>query len=268
MNLDQLFQRLWHDYTSQNPSALSIHALFTDRGEEVVNDHIAFRTFDDERMCIDVLAKPFLERGYEPCGQYRFEKKKLNAKHFELPGQENAPRVFISELQIGDFSAALQQTILEAIGRAEPGTWERPDLIFAGNVFGTPSYRTYEDLRLESEYAAWLYVHGFRANHFTVSVNNLKSLNGLEEVNDFLKANGFLMNSSGGEIKGSREQLLKQSSTMAEKVAIDFSEGPSEVPACYYEFAERFRDPAGKLFSGFIAGSADRIFESTDYYKK
>ena len=122
-------------------------------------------------------------------------------------------------------------------------------------------------LRAESEYAAWLYVHGIRANHFTVSVNSLKGFRGIEEVNNFLKDNGFLMNNSGGEIKGSKEQLLKQSSTLAEIVPVRFLEGVREVPACYYEFAERFRDADGRLFSGFIAGSADKIFESTDFYE-
>jgi hypothetical protein len=76
------------------------------------------------------------------------------------------------------------------------------------------------------------------------------------------------MNSSGGEIKGSKEQFLKQSSTLAEIVPVEFIEGVREVPACYYEFAERFRNDDGKLFSGFIAGSADKIFESTDFYEK
>ena len=45
---------------------------------------------------------------------------------------------------------------------------------------------------------------------------------------------------------------------------VGFAEGSKEVPCCYYEFAERFRMPDGKLFSGFIAKSADKIFESTN----
>jgi len=75
------------------------------------------------------------------------------------------------------------------------------------------------------------------------------------------------MNTSGGEIKGTPEQLLRQSSTLADKVAISFKEGSYEIPACYYEFAQRYKDKSGKLYSGFIAKSADKIFESTDYRK-
>lgn len=268
LNLDQVFEKLWKDYTNQNPSTFSIHALFSEDGNKVINDHIAFRTFNDPRMNIDVLAKPFLSRGYKPAGRYRFEEKHLSAIHFELPGREDAPRVFISELILEEFSDWLQETIRGVMDSVDPGEWKRDDLIFAGSVFGTLSFQTYEKLRTESEYAAWLYVHGFMANHFTVSVNHLSRFEGIGEVNQFLKDNGYLLNSSGGEVKGSKEQLLKQSSTKAEIVPVKFKEGTREIPACYYEFAERFRDSSGKLFSGFIAGSADKIFESTDFYRK
>ena len=76
------------------------------------------------------------------------------------------------------------------------------------------------------------------------------------------------MNDSGGEIKGTPEQLLEQSSIKSEIVAVDFKEGSFEVPGCYYEFARRYPDADGKLYSGFIAKSADKIFESTDFYNK
>ncbi|NTW17289.1 MAG: DUF1338 family protein [Syntrophaceae bacterium] len=90
----------------------------------------------------------------------------------------------------------------------------------------------------------------------------------MEHVVNLLKRNGFLLNSSGGEVKGTREELLQQSSTMADIVKIKFIEGEFEIPSCYYEFAHRFRDQDGKLYSGFIAKSADKIFESTNFYKK
>jgi hypothetical protein len=48
----------------------------------------------------------------------------------------------------------------------------------------------------------------------------------------------------------------------------NFVEGTFEIPSCYYEFALRYPDTDGKLYSGFIAKSADKIFESTDFYKK
>ena len=46
--------------------------------------------------------------------------------------------------------------------------------------------------------------------------------------------------------------------------ACEFSDGTRTIPACYVEFALRHPDADGALFGGFIADSADRIFESTD----
>jgi hypothetical protein len=43
-----------------------------------------------------------------------------------------------------------------------------------------------------------------------------------------------------------------------------FEEGSFEVPGCYYEFARRYAMPSGQLYQGFIAKSADKIFESTN----
>jgi hypothetical protein len=126
MNLERIFERLWNDYTSQNPSARSIHDLFSGRGESVQNDHIAFRT---------------------------------------------------------------------SLDRVDQEKWKSKDLIFAGNLLGKPSFETYEMLRDESEYAAWLYVHGFRANHFTVSINSLKGFGSIEE---FVRSRPVIMNLLSG----------------------------------------------------------------------
>jgi hypothetical protein len=106
-------------------------------------------------------------------------------------------------------------------------------------------------------------VNGFCANHFTVNVNELENFDSLEEVNDFLEYKKYQLNSSGGKIKGSKEDLLEQSSVLADKIEVEFQEGRFEVTSCYYEFAFR-HEVNGELFKGFIANSADKIFESTD----
>ncbi|PLX19738.1 MAG: DUF1338 domain-containing protein [Marinilabiliales bacterium] len=267
MTLEELFNKLWIDYTAQNPAAKKVYELFTTEGEEVVNDHIAFRTFDDPKINIDVLSKTFLEKGYEEKGQYEFKEKHLFAKHFEHKTDKNAPRVFISQLKTSDFSEFLQKILKSVVHNISEEALVSEELIFSGNVWGTPDYDTYLRLREESEYAAWVYVYGFRANHFTVSVNGLKKFDNLEQVNQFLKDNNFLLNSSGGEIKGTKEQLLRQSSIMANHISVEFTNGVYSIPGCYYEFAQRYLDENGKLYSGFIAKSADKIFESTNYYK-
>jgi hypothetical protein len=257
MNAEHIFQKLWLQYSRENPSAGKIYKLFTDSGERVINDHVAFRTFNDPRVGIDVIARPFREAGYIPKGEYFFETKKLRARHYELPDDPEAPRVFISELLLEEFSEDLQNTSADVL--------TSPELTFSGCLFDSVSYEVYEKLRQESEYAAWLYVYGYRANHFTVSINFLKNFEGIEAVNSFLKEEGFELNTSGGEIKGNPAQLLEQSSTMADRVEVNFSDGRHVIPSCYYEFALRYADDQGRLYSGFVAGSADKIFESTDY---
>ena len=87
-------------------------------------------------------------------------------------------------------------------------------------------------------------------------------------MNEFLKEKGFLLNTVEGEIKGTPEELLEQSSTKAGIIEVDFLEGKYSIPSCYYEFARRYPDKNGRLYSGFIAKSADKIFESTDFYTK
>jgi hypothetical protein len=62
-----------------------------------------------------------------------------------------------------------------------------------------------------------------------------------------LKENNWKMNGSG-EIKGTQEQLLEQSSTLADLCMINFNEEAKEIPSCYYEFALRY--PMEELYQG------------------
>jgi len=261
----QIFDQLWEQYSRENPSAEKIFKLFESVGERVVNDHVAFRTSDDPRVNIEALSQSFTGLGYKPAGDYYFKDKKLKAIHYELPGEPEAPRVFISELILEEFSDDLQKILLAQLNAEPLELFSSPDLLLHGKLGPAISFETYQSLRQESEYAAWLYAFGYRANHFTVSINYLQGFERIEAVNDFLKEHGHVLNGSGGEIKGSPGQLLEQSSTLADRVDVRFTEGLRSIPGCYYEFALRYPDKQGRMFSGFIAGSADRIFESTDF---
>jgi hypothetical protein len=262
--VEELLQRLWKDYSSINKQADGIYKLLVGRGETVLNDHIAFRTFNIPKVGIDVLAKPFVEAGYKPKGEYTFPEKKLYARHFEHKN-EGYPKIFISELKLEECSKDLQKTCRDLVDQIQDTTLAQWDFCLAGVPWRAIPYSTYEKLKDESEYAGWMSVFGFRANHFTVFVNHLKTFKSLEELNAFLKQNGYTLNSSGGEIKGSSQNdFLEQSSTMAHPVQIRFADCEKVVPGCYYEFAKRYPLPNGKLFQGFVAKSADKIFESTD----
>lgn len=268
MKYYDIFEMLWQVYTVQNPAVKKIYDLLSTEGETIINDHIAFRTFDHPLISIEVLSRPFLENGYIHKGDYTFTEKKLLARHFEHSDDVLAPRVFISQLITSEFSPFLQNAVNEWISAIPSDKIGSEDLIRSGNLSGLPSFKVFQELRKESEYAAWLYVNGFCANHFTVSVNYLRKYDTVAKVNDFLKQHGFMMNDAGGEIQGTPAELLEQSSIKAGMVNTVFSEGNYEVPGCYYEFAKRYPDKDGKLYSGFIAKSADKIFQSTDYYGK
>ncbi|MFZ4398997.1 MAG: DUF1338 domain-containing protein [Bacteroidales bacterium] len=266
MEHNEIFERLWTDYTLNNPHVKKVYDLLISEGEIVVNDHIALRTFNDSSINISVLAEIFLDNGYEKKGEYKFDKKHLFANHYEHKTDTSAPRVFISELLLEDFSIEFQQIIRSEIKCINKNILLSDELIYAGNVWSKPSFVNYEKLKRESEYAAWVYVFGFRANHFTVNVNKLKKYDSIEKVNSFLKKNGFIINDADGEIKGSPIELLEQSSIKSGLIKVNFLEGDFEIPSCYYEFAKRYKDKDGKLYAGFIAKSADKIFESTDFY--
>ena len=111
-NVDTLFVRLWDKYVTITPSAHKIHALLVgeENGDDIVNDHVAFRTFNLDKPRLDKLAAHFLALGYEEKGQYDFEAKKLDAKHFEHP-DDTKPKVFISELRVGELSQQAQDII-------------------------------------------------------------------------------------------------------------------------------------------------------------
>ncbi|MHB1948778.1 MAG: 2-oxoadipate dioxygenase/decarboxylase family protein [Gammaproteobacteria bacterium] len=263
MSYQNLFMTLWNDYTERNPHVYQIHQLFKDQDEHVINDHIALRTFSDPRVNVDVLAKPFLEYGYKESGTYDFPVKKLFAKHYEHADPE-APKVFISELITEKFSPKLQEVIKQCVDRIPEGLLGSEQLLYSGSSWRPLSYETYQALLAESEYAAWMYAFGFCANHFTVNVNALNRFKEVNQVNDFLISHGFKLNASGGLIKGTREECLEQSSTLAGEIDVRFIEGTFSIPSCYYEFAKRYPLSDGKLYTGFIAASADKIFESTD----
>ncbi len=268
MKKEAILEKLWKDYSQKNPQTKEIHNLFISEGEQVVNDHIAFRTFEDPRINIDVLSRLFISAGYEEKQSYRFDSKHLMAKHYEHSSDELAPRIFISQLVTSEMSIGMQEEIKTICDSIPENILASEDLIFSGRQWGLPSYLIYEKLREESEYAAWLYVNGFTVNHFTVNVNALKKHDSLQKVNAFLKSKGYQINDAGGEIHGTPEELLEQSSVKAEILKTTFSEGEYDVTGCYYEFAKRYPDSNGKLYSGFIAKSADKIFQSTDLYKK
>ncbi len=259
---NDLFQSLWQDYTERLcPSAGNVHRLL-EENDPLINDHIALRTFNLTSVNLEVLAQPFIELGYQASGDYQFVAKKLVAKHYQH-ADANLPKVFISELKLEECSTQLQRIVKQLVEQIEPQYMQGSEFLYAGRPWQL-THQEYMLLADESEYAAWVAAHGYGANHFTVSVNQLTQFAEVQQVNDYLKSSGFVINQSGGEVKGSADVLLEQSATMADKVQVEFEDGVVLLPGGFYEFAKRYPMSNGELYSGFVAASADKIFESTN----
>lgn len=262
-HVDTLFQHLWDNYLSVTPSAVKVHELLgSTQQNDVINDHIALRTFNHPKVGLEKLAAHFKAVGYTECGEYHFEAKKLYAKHYEH-SDPTKPKVFISELLVEKCSPQLQQTVQQLVDQIDENAVTAENFLYSGTHWQV-SHETYQTLLQESEYAAWMAAWGYRANHFTVSINHLDNFTTIEQVNQALKDAGFALNTSGGEIKGSPEVLLEQSSTLADHALVTFNDGEFSIPSCFYEFALRYNKPDGNLYTGFVAASADKIFESTN----
>jgi len=271
--IQDVFQHLWSDYTAFNPQAKRIYDLLLAREQKaeptlhsLANDHIALRTFNIPRIGLEALSRLFERHGYAKGGEYEFKDKKLRAWHLEHP-DESLPRVFISELELEKLSSFVRETAEAAAESLTTEDVSREDFLWSRRKWKA-SHATYLKLLEESEYAAWMYAFGFRSNHFTISFNALETFKDLQELNQFIRAQGIELNVSGGEIKGSPAVYLEQSSTLAEPTQVTFDEGTKTIPACYYEFARRYPLPDGQLYQGFVSSSADKIFESTDVKKK
>ncbi|CAH1431688.1 unnamed protein product [Lactuca virosa] len=275
-------------YLNRNPTAKAILELVgsTD-ANQICYDHIAYRTFGVNGYGIDSISKFFLDFGYTQREELRFPKKKLKALWFSPPNVSSInggsgvhgplPRIFISELLVDQMSLQAQEIIRKYTGLSGAGHKHTVLSSALGCLtWPKPSHDEFQQLASESEYAAWTLVNGYMVNHVTISTHRLKSrLKNIKNFNEFIEDKGFKLNSEGGVLKVSPDALLLQSSTVADSIPFEFSDGIKEsVPCSYIEFAERivlpeYKDlPEDKVQEvhrrdGFEVGNADKIFEST-----
>lgn len=264
MDINDFFNALWQDYIQMAPSAVQIQQLFrSNPDEDIVNDHVAFRTLNLSPIHLEFLEKHLLNLGYQRFAPYEFPEKKLKAWGY-IPPEETLPRIFLSELICEAFSEKVQVILQKLCAQIPPKRVQSPDIFWAGRLWQPIAWQDYQTLLQESEYAAWVAALGLRPNHFTLSVNHLQFVRSLEEVVEIVEQQGIALNTSGGKLKGSPEVLLEQASTLGDRTKVKFANGElHEIPTCYYEFARRYPTPEGTLYQGFVAASADRIFEST-----
>lgn len=263
MNATEFFSELWQDYISITPQAGQVKKLFEATDGEVINDHVAFRTFANTPLKLDNLAPLILGMGYEVQDSYNFEAKKLRAQSFIHP-DPTVPKVFISELLTDQLSEGVQNILAKYTAQIQEQDLDL-SVFWSARHWDMPSWEEYQAVMEESEYGAWLLAIGVRVNHFTVSVDLLTSTDCIREVLQRVKDAGYAVNGSGGEVKGTPETLLEQGSTMADRQSYTFASGDEhDIPTCFYEFAKRHPNAEGVVYQGFIAANADKIFESTN----
>ncbi|SFT01761.1 DUF1338 domain-containing protein [Sphingobacterium wenxiniae] len=251
--------------------------------EDIVNDHIAFRTLGVSYLGIQSFEKIFLAYGYRKKDYFYFEGKKLDA-YWYAPPAPHYPRIFVSELRVEDLSEQVQVIIkkytdpitADPVDALELSNGEEVAAFLQKPLWDLPTSEEYQTLLAESEYAAWVIYNRYYLNHYTISIHELKDgYNTLEEFNAFLESIGVKLNNSGGKIKTSADGLLRQSSTVSALYDARFSDGRTlEIAGSYVEFAERSPLPQFKNMpkkelkpehrrDGFETNNADKIFEST-----
>ncbi len=286
--LDQFLRILFDRYMANVPDVQKISTALISKGiigsqDEIVNDHIAFRTLGVPHLGIASLEKVFLHHGYRKKDYYSFAEKKLNA-YWYAPPTPAYPRIFLSELRVQDLSHNAQQIIhrytdpikLDPVGQLDLNDGLAIGEFLHRQLWEAPTKEEYNTLLQESEYAAWVIYNRYYLNHYTISVHSLKEgYNTLEQFNGFLESIGIKLNTSGGKIKQSADGLLLQSSTVAPMLEATFAGGEKmKIAGSYVEFAERrvlpqfTHLPAGQIRpehrrDGFETNNADKIFEST-----
>lgn len=258
-----------------------------DSANDVENDHIAFRTMGVPQLGMRSLEKIFLHCGYEKRDAYFFEGKKLDAFWY-APPKPIYPRIFISELRVGDLTQQAKdiitsytdQVVSDPVDNLDLNDGKSVDQFLHQGLWRTPTWSDFSQLVDESEYASWVIYNRYYLNHFTISVHNLpEPYNTVATFNQLLESNGIRLNDAGGTIKTSPDGLLIQSSTVAGEVKAEFDDGSGGtlrkmISGSYVEFAERRvlpefqQQPVAQITrehrrDGFEAGNADKIFEST-----
>ena len=168
--LSFVLKGLMDRYKQRVPAVDHIIDSMVDHGiikssDDIVNDHIAFRTLGVEPLGIQSLEKIFLAYGYSRKDRYDFSKKKLNACWYSPPTfQPNLPRVFISECRVSEFSSEIQSIVHKYAQQVPHDPVDALD-VYDGTVvdqflhtqlWQPPTWEDYKTVAEESEYISWV----------------------------------------------------------------------------------------------------------------
>jgi hypothetical protein len=289
-----LFDRLWEKFRSRVSYVNNYETLIQESGASFFNDHIALRTFCSQNPLagISSISRIFEALGYRAADCYNFEDKHLNAIYFQHP-QPNFPKVFISELRTWELKPSskhiihgtlkthrtnLPESFLADLHHLETKSESSRESLLDEAVefflelpWHLPEKSDLLELNLDSQYAAWVLVHGYNVNHFTSLINSHKvpALDDIEKTSKALLDSGVPMKK---EIEGARGSKLRQTATEAVVIDVAVLENGKLTTMpwtyAYFELAQRdtFKDlGTGKLlrYEGFLGPQATNLFDMT-----
>lgn len=292
--LAELFDRLWDRYRQRVSYVQTYERVIHEAGATFVNDHIAFRTFASETPMsgIATLSRIFDALGYRAAGNYHFEDKFLTAIHMQHPNGL-LPKLFISEMKVWELSEPVREKVLGTISshrlpvseqtlarlshidQVAAGDWaellERIIREFHELPWNLPEKNDVAAVNKESQYAAWVLVHGYNVNHFTSLINSqaVPALDDIEKTIAALQKAGVPMKA---EIEGAVGTKLRQTATEAVLIDVDVRDGGQQAKApwtyAYFELAQRGEvtdHESGRRgrFEGFLGPQATNLFEMT-----
>jgi hypothetical protein len=270
-----LLDDLWFQYNHKVPFAAQCQDLLS--SNELNNDHVAFRTLGG----IHRVARIFEALGYEARGCYTFPDKHLTAIHYEHTTNPKLPKIFISELKTYELPQEARDIIQDVVMSSH-----RPDLSneFLAQLHEAPSaellstlvdhFETLpwkklpsksqvETLNQFSQYAAWVLVHGYKVNHFTLLV---QPPDNIEIVYEKMRAAGIPVKPTIEGLAGSKLRQTSTQAVMEDVAVVGDDDGLATTmpwPYAYVELAERPVQKDGTVFDGFMTNQALQLFEMT-----
>jgi len=288
----RLFDALWDRYRQRVAHVAAYERVIRNAGAMFVNDHVAFRTLAVQKPLAGIasVSRVFEALGYRSAGCYNFPDKHLSAIHYQHANR-GFPKLFISELKTWELGRDAREAVERTLA-SHRDPIDAPTLATLESLDGAPDdaalfdevVRQFHDLpwqppdagdvetvNAESQYAAWVLVHGYNVNHFTSLINShgVEALDDIEKTIAALRKAGVPMKA---EIEGERGSKLRQSATEAAVIDVNVLRGgsPDRMPwtYAYFELAERgeVTDPeTGRpaRFEGFLGPQATQLFEMT-----
>jgi hypothetical protein len=287
----QLFAHLWDKYTNSVPY---YRQIFADR--QLVLDHLAIIDLPTQRSGIPHLKKIFSALGMNQRGAGYLPDKKNDFVWVTEDGIEGTDvrkallQPVLADFRVDELSNSTRKILSKYLNKGETFDYhsysqlvnsafkgnseDRKKLFFItieelnSKPWGSPTSKDYFAVKEENPLIAWVLLNGRKVNHFGVSIHLKPDYKSLREFNQRISHSNFAkLNNFAGEIKGSKDCGIEQSSTLGHEIEVECADDKIKVCDCFMEFVWRF--PVKEkpqvwedYFTGFIPKNADNVIKS------